>query len=192
MHAHTLSGKPWRIHLYSLSLSHTHLHSHLYTDAEATTPDGVSFSGIISDGAVLQRGVDTAAVVYGSVQGGVHAPASVSVTVAEEGATTYTVAASIVQMNATGGTLTWRAQLKPHAHYGGNLTLAAVCKTGCTDTNTTIVTDLTYGDVWFCAGQSNMELPMTHALTRNRTYEAIDQLSMYVVYPLPPSPPLPY
>ena len=31
----------------------------------------------------------------------------------------------------------------------------------------------------FCAGQSNMELPMSHALTRNRTYTAVDVHGMY-------------
>jgi hypothetical protein len=31
----------------------------------------------------------------------------------------------------------------------------------------------------FCSGQSNMELPMAHALTRNRTYAALDLHGMY-------------
>ena len=58
------------------------------------------------------------------------------------------------------------AQAPPVIH----VTLPAQCK-GCS--NTTAAIDVTYGDVWFCSGQSNMELPMTHALTRNRTYRAL-------------------
>ena len=46
--------------------------------------------------AVLQRGADTAAVVYGRVAGGVAAEASVGVTVTEVGAWSYMVAATVV------------------------------------------------------------------------------------------------
>lgn len=31
----------------------------------------------------------------------------------------------------------------------------------------------------FCAGQSNMELGMSHALSRNRTFKAVDERGMY-------------
>lgn len=61
-------------------------------------------------------------------------------------------------------------------HVGGGANGLAA---GCANTTAATVPDLTYGDVWFCSGQSNMELPMAHALTRSRTYMAVGQLGMY-------------
>ena len=49
--------------------------------------------GIVGNRAVLQRGTDTAAVVFGRVAGCVTASASVGVTVTEVGVGSYTVAA---------------------------------------------------------------------------------------------------
>lgn len=96
----------------------------------------------------------------------------------EEGAASYTVKADILSFDAKAGNLTWKALLKPHAEQGGNLTITARCSS-CLNTTATTVEGLTYGDVWFCAGQSNMELPMAHALTRNRTYDQVDSKGMY-------------
>jgi len=62
--------------------------------------------------------------------------------------------------------------LKPHHLSGGNITLNAYCAS-CDNDTATAITDLTYGDVWFCSGQSNMELTMQFALTRNRTFAAL-------------------
>lgn len=105
-----------------------------YNDPQSVAPDGpplgTSFSGILCDGAVLQRGESVSAVVYGQVLGGVEASASVSVTVAEVDAASYTVAATIVDLHTVGGNLTWRAQLKPHPDYGGSITITAKCQ-GC-------------------------------------------------------------
>ena len=133
--------------------------------------------------AVLQRGTDTAAVVFGRrVAGGVTASASVGVTVTEVGVGSYTVAATVVTLDLGGGNLTWRAALKPppvlrrqrlpdgamqrlQQHHGRN-------SRGRHLRRPTAL-------FWFCSGQSNMELPMAHALTRNRTYRALDHLGMY-------------
>ena len=57
--------------------------------------------------------------MYGAVVGSATA---VSVDVAEAGST-YTVEAQIVDRRATN--LTWKAFLRPHAEYGGNVTLTA-------------------------------------------------------------------
>ena len=100
-------------------------------------PDGTSFSGIIGNRAVLQRGADTAAVVYGRVAGGVTAGTSVGVTVAEAGAVSYTVAATVVTLDLGGGNLTWRAALKPHPASGGSVTLTAQCR-GCSNTTAAV------------------------------------------------------
>lgn len=78
--------------------------------------------------------------------GGVTAEAAVTVTVAEHGVGSYVVAATLVHIDAAGGNLTWRAKLKPHADYGGNVTIEAACKSGCTNTTSATVTNATYGD----------------------------------------------
>ena len=52
---------------------------------------------------------------------------------------------------------------------GGNFSAAASCAGQPTRT----LTDLTFGDVWLCAGQSNEWLPMWFTESRNATTEAI-------------------
>ena len=131
-------------------------------------PPGVSFAGSFTDYAVLQKGASHAAV-YGAVTGGVSS--SLAVTVALGGAKTR---ATIVQMDRANGTAVWKALLPPHREQGGDYTLSAQC-TGCDASNgsTVVLQHVTFGDVIVCSGQSNMELPMQHALTRNRTYERL-------------------
>ena len=101
--------------------------------------------------AVLQRGTDTAAVVFGRVAGGVTASASVGVTVTEVGVGSYTVAATVVTLDLGGGNLTWRAALKPHPSYGGSVSLTAQCN-GCSNTTAATVEDVTSGDLRLCSG----------------------------------------
>jgi hypothetical protein len=38
-----------------------------------------------------------------------------------------------------------------HPRSGGNLSIAVACAS-CANDTATIISDLTYGDVWFCAG----------------------------------------
>lgn len=77
---------------------------------------------------------------------------------------TYTVAATLLKGQ-------WKAMLKPAAA-GGSYTITAKC-TGCKNATAAVMTDVTFGDVWYCGGQSNMALPMVHTLTRNITRDAI-------------------
>ena len=126
-----------------------HTMTELWKYDEATVPllypNGTSFSGVVGNRAVLQRGADTAAVVFGRVAGGVTEGTSVTVTVAEAGAGSYTVVATVITFDPGGGNLTWRAALKPHLAYGGRVMLTAQCK-GCTNTTAAVAKDLTYGD----------------------------------------------
>ena len=43
----------------------------------------------------------------------------------------------------------------------------------CANTTADTLADVTFGDVWFCSGQSNMWLPMNMDTSRNVTYDAI-------------------
>lgn len=145
-------------------------------DQEAPPPsvptNGTFFAGSLTDHAVLQKGTAHAAV-YG-VSFGATARTKVTVTVAEKGQAPYTVAAEIMTRSSLGANVTWKALLHPHAEQGGSATISAACA-GCTNTTAATIADVTWGDVFFCFGQSNMWLPMHHTFTRNRTYSFLDR-----------------
>ena len=106
---------------------------------------------------VLQQSPAKAAV-YGHLAG---PPSSkVTVTVTPAGAAAYTVAATVtaaVTGGNTGGNATWKVFLKPE-EAGGNYTIKASYVSGCSGSAT--ITDVSFGDVWYCSGQSNMALPV--------------------------------
>ena len=132
-------------------------------------PLGMSFWDTFGDNMVLQM-EPAAAAVYG-----VATPTAthVNITVTESGsaASTYTVQATWLGYNATHQPVgpefagmdpgieplfAWKALLRPTAA-GGNYTLFAQC-TGCTGTgeySNATITNVTFGDVWHCSGQSN-------------------------------------
>jgi hypothetical protein len=71
---------------------------------------------------------------------------------------------------------TWKAFLKP-TPAGGNFTITAVC-TGCYEDTATpfasiSVSNITWGDVWHCSGQSNMWLPVGNSFAHNDTIKNI-------------------
>lgn len=78
---------------------------------------------------------------------------------------------------------TWKILLPPQPNPGGNYTIQAKCieqhhKNVLSklkdNTPTTIqITNITYGDVWYCSGQSNMWLPISFTFHRNETMDAI-------------------
>ena len=51
-------------------------------------------------------------------------------------------------------------------------TITVVC-TGCAVNATQTISDVTFGDVWLCSGQSNMWLPVQNTFSRNDTVKAI-------------------
>ena len=66
---------------------------------------------------------------------------------------------------------TWKALLHPTAA-GGDHTITAKC-TGCAGTSTATLSSVTFGDIWYCSGQSNMWLPVKYSFSRNLTVAAI-------------------
>jgi hypothetical protein len=120
-------------------------------------PTGTSFAGVFTDHAVLQRAPAKAAV-FGVVIGdkgelGSMGAVGVAVTVqASGGADAYTVQAEHIDVvNSTYAR--WKAFLKP-SPAGGEYSISAKCS-GCTNTTVKTLTDVTFGDIWFCSGQSN-------------------------------------
>ena len=113
---------------------------------------GTFFSGVFGDHTVLQREPAKAAV-YGVIFG---ARSGTTVTVdvgSAGGAKLYSVQASVVltEKQMPGGQYAkWKAFLKP-ATAGGNFTISASCAS-CTNTTVSSISDVTFGDVWFCSG----------------------------------------
>jgi hypothetical protein len=121
-----------------------------------TDVPGIFFSGVFTNHTVLQRGPETSAV-YGVVVGGAK---SVEVTMsgtAESGELESVAGISATVDSSTVaqfGYARWKAVLPAH-DAGGAFTLTASC-TGCTKQTSTAISDVTFGDIWFCSGQSNM------------------------------------
>jgi sialate O-acetylesterase len=107
------------------------------------------------------------ASVYGYIGNASQRGAKVSVTIAEssDNSSAYSVDATV---DATTGT--WKAFLMPTAA-GGSYTVTATCTAGCTGTEQ--IDDVTFGNVWYCFGQSNMALPVQFTYARNDTITQI-------------------
>ena len=128
---------------------------------------GLCFASGIGSSMVLQQAPARAAV-YGSVPAGSPAGASVVVSInATDGSFSKTYAAAA---NADGS---WKVVLGD-ARPGGAATysLAASCANcagSAGDRVTPTLTDVVFGDVFFCSGQSNMWLPLWFTFERNET-----------------------
>jgi hypothetical protein len=150
--------------------------------------DSMSFLATLGDNMVLQRAPAKAAVygIYGPE--GAPKDAKITVTVVpKDGGASYTVDAEVNTVhtaasdpNYVGCTdcpppyATWKAFLRPTAA-GGDYTINANC-TGCGGDPkfwSASITNVTFGDVWHCSGQSNMWLPLGNSFSRNKTLDAI-------------------
>jgi hypothetical protein len=130
----------------------------------------LNFSWTLGDHAVLQRAPAIAAV-YGFLGTATHTgDATVSVTVTpdadDDSVEAYTVVANVTAEPVTGST--WKALLKPMASKAGQtFTITATCTTGCTGSAT--IKDVVFGEVWYCAGQSeSVSPPVLVSLHRGR------------------------
>lgn len=135
--------------------------------SSCTAGKDLNFSTVFSSYAVLQRAPARAAV-YGTL--GTNADGSgdiqVKVTVSDgSGKVQYSVDAKV---DASKGT--WKAFLRPTLA-GGSYTVTAACGSGCTGEKS--LTNVTFGEVWYCAGQSNMALALRFTYARNQTIAAI-------------------
>lgn len=64
---------------------------------------------------------------------------------------------------------TWKVLLWPMPA-GGNYTVTAECTSrACADCKPATITNVTFGDVWYCSGQSNMWLPLSYSFSRNES-----------------------
>eukprot|EP00756_Hemistasia_phaeocysticola_P044856 Hpha_TRINITY_DN18640_c0_g1::TRINITY_DN18640_c0_g1_i1::g.115738::m.115738/K05970/SIAE; sialate O-acetylesterase len=121
----------------------------------------IEFGPHVQDHMVLQRAPSSAAV-YGTYNGS----GTPTITARVSGSASYTVEGKVWAGNE------WSVKLKA-AQAGGRYTITVDCD-GCTPGNNTVsIEDVTFGDVWYCGGQSNMALPLVHTISRNESLKAI-------------------
>eukprot|EP00039_Didymoeca_costata_P002481 m.60480 g.60480 ORF g.60480 m.60480 type:complete len:832 (+) comp11324_c0_seq1:88-2583(+) len=140
------------------------------------------FSTGFTDNAVIQRG-EKGVVVYGFAVK--NSPIMVTVNgKAENGSSfDYTVSNVLISpwVDTTGcnetqcvfssthpmpqhGDYVWRAELQASPAHGGNLTITVSQKQD-TNISSINITNITYGDVFFCSGQSNMALELYYTFS---------------------------
>jgi hypothetical protein len=95
-----------------------------------------------------------------------------TVTVSLLGATDNLEVVSSSVSATVSSSLTWKI-LFPAQQPGGNFSVAVACTKGCTNSTATTITDVTFGDVWVCSGQSNAELSVHFTFDRNDSVAAI-------------------
>ena len=155
---------------------------------------GLQFNGVFGSNMVLQRGPQKSAV-YGVIAMGASGSEkpNVTVTVDNNAGKVYTLQTTL---NSTtqpfgpgweypwpwkGPFQTWKALLPP-TPAGGNYTIIAECS-NCMNLDSefvrTNITNVTFGDVIYCSGQSNMWLPLFNTFSRNETLRNITQVGKY-------------
>jgi hypothetical protein len=141
-----------------------------YTSAAPPPPPaGIGFNVSFGDDMVLQQGPAKACLTGTIGAGGTGA--SIKVESSDGGSIASYVVTATVKDAITPGFMLWKACLEPHAA-GGEVKLIATC-TGCYNTTAATISQVTFGDVWYCGGQSNMALPLVHSYTRNASRDDI-------------------
>mmetsp|Transcript_7340 Transcript_7340/g.21688 ORF Transcript_7340/g.21688 Transcript_7340/m.21688 type:complete len:747 (+) Transcript_7340:499-2739(+) len=135
-----------------------------------TSTAGTFFSGAFTNNTVLQRSPQIAAVYGYTVGCGGASKCVITVDITEVAQTTppYQVAAAVTDVPGRNYSR-WKAMLKPTAA-GGNYTVTV---SGAHGGVLSRIHSVTFGDVFFCSGQSNMWLVMHFDTSRNATYDAI-------------------
>jgi sialate O-acetylesterase len=135
-------------------------------------PPPLTFSSTCGDWMVLQQAPAKAAV-SGTLNVTSAGRATVEVSVSDHASgAAYKVQAAVSKLgpgptNPGGAAYKWKAFLHP-TKAGGDLTITAT-----SGAHSSSISHLTFGDVWYCSGQSNMALPLGHTMSRNISADAI-------------------
>lgn len=128
----------------------------------------VLFAGNFGDGMVLQRGPGKAAV-YGTAT----PSAAVKLVLAAPGTHAASATSAVTVTTTTNVDGSWKVLLPPQSA-GTGYTVTATC-TGCTNSSAVAsASDVAFGDVWMCSGQSNMEVTLRNTFSRNESYTEAD------------------
>ena len=120
-----------------------------------------SFSSVFGDDMVLQRDAIAAVYGYGATPG-----AHITVTVSRD-ESPQARSTVVVAFAAADGT--WKALLAAQSASSAAHTITASGTSG----ETHALSRVLFGDVWFCSGQSNMELGLYYTFSRNATLQSI-------------------
>ena len=137
-------------------------------------PQPAMFSGVFDDNMVLQRAPSRAAV-FGTASNFTSQPTAAIVTVEVTIADEFTgeLLASKAYNAAVAGDGSWKVLLEA-AEAGGDVSITCACTTGCVNSSVGgHIQNATFGDVYFCSGQSNMELLMHFTFSRNDTLDSL-------------------
>ena len=109
----------------------------------------VRFAGSFLSGMVLQRGPSSASAVFGTASPG----ATVQLHAQGPGGWTFSAKATASAAKAAEEHGTWKVLLPPRPASVGGYSITAKCAT-CANSTAQTLSDVSFGDVWFCSGQS--------------------------------------
>eukprot|EP01084_Bolivina_argentea_P064382 117422_1 len=130
---------------------------------------GVMFSGVFTDYTVLQR-----EPVLSSLYGTSDTPNTQIILSMTDESNSKTATYNTQSM--TNGD--WKITLPNSYPNGGNYTFTVTCPKCKSNINDTI-SNVVFGDVFFCAGQSNMQCEIHFTFSQNYTYDNITKLNKY-------------
>ena len=137
-------------------------------------PQTLCIGAPVGSNAVLQQAPAKSAVTGSVPVGYGKAPMTVTVTLvddADPGGFNHSVDATVRPDR------TWKVLLPPRPAFG-NYSIGAMCTQGCSGENATFevgLKNITFGDVYVCAGQSNMQLMMDYTFEVNKSVAAIKE-----------------
>merc|ERR1719295_366975 len=128
--------------------------------------EGVVFSGVFSDNTVLQR-----EPYHSALFGASDTPhTAISLTVSGQQLEGRSYSDSVQSMTDSNGD--WKVVLRDAMPNGGNYSVTVQCPR-CGGNGSDSLHNVTFGDVYYCSGQSNMELAMHFTFSRNTSYQSI-------------------
>jgi sialate O-acetylesterase len=137
----------------------------------------LQFSSVFGDHAVLQRATRTAPTMRAALYGdGALAGEAVTVKLspADGGSGGKSSASAELFSTTAGADGTWKVLLSPKPA-GGDFTAVVASSLPSSSSGSATLKWLTFGDVWLCSGQSNMELNLHFTFEKNDTYAAVGQ-----------------
>ena len=163
----TKEGLQWKLENYPMQLlsqSERRDRSDKLISNFRATISGVKLSGVFSNNTVLQREPNIAAL-YGTSDS---SNVEIIVNIMQiDGNFKDTL--NTISMNNND----WKVLLNSAMPNGGNYTISVSCPKCVSPNDIDIIYNITFGDVFYCSGQSNMELDMHFTFSRNITYDSI-------------------
>ena len=144
----------------------------IYNFTHHYKPIGIVFSGVFTNNIILQR-----EPYYSSIYGTCDTSnTSIILYLQSNDNDNMDIYSTISMINGD-----WKILLNKTYKNGGNYTITVICNecNGTMIDNQKSLYNVTFGDIYFCSGQSNMNLEMHFTFNRNFTYKNITQFAKY-------------